>query len=376
MAYDEGMTWTGDIVRAEAGAAEAEIARVSGERDGLQARVLTLDAEVALRNEDIADRDAEIAALKARIVELTPLKPALRGLVTTDPGYLGNIPYAEFCSTKPRWKDVETPIDNMLAAHPGIGFRLRFMAGVHSPDWVKASSGGAIQHNPSTPNGGSGLVPRFWTENYFTDYMEFIAAVADRYEGNPQVVEITNALTTTVYAEPFILNADPATVTRYWNAVYRWADVHDSLMESMHGMMELFPTTRISLAGHGKWERIIDGKMNYDWPAERDVFNDLIDAYGPRLVLDDHGLGADDAIGTPQPADTATSWYNYMNGLEDTDQSYGWQFTLNGGPMSTAADMGVAMGACFLEFAAFEGLTSTKRRQIHDALLANAADKP
>ena len=385
--WDEQGKAMADAGRPYADAADAEITRLRAD----------LAACKTGRASDIASRDARIAALEERIAELeaakpkpptpTPsaLKPGLRGLVTTDPAYVAaNIPYATFASTKPKWRDHNpspdvfnfTSIDTMLAKYPKLKFRLRFMAGTHAPDWVKARSGGAIQHVPNTATGATGAVPRFWTENYYNDYMKFMKAIADKYESNPQVVEIPNSLTTTIYAEPFIINADPATVTRYWNAGYRFPLVQTNLMRSVQDMMRLFPTTRISLAGHGKWERIIDGKMNYDWPSLRGAFNELIDAYGPRLVIDDHGLGADDTIGTPQPRAVATGWYNYMAGLQPTDQTYGWQFTPKDYSMEVAAEMGVKMGARFLEFAGFNRIPEPKRQQLHNACIANGKDKP
>lgn len=374
------MTTSDDIasaVKPIADALDAELAAARSDVSEWRSRCETIEADLS----DACDR---IGELEAQIATADDLKPGLRGLVTTNPAYIPNIPYAEFASTKPRWKDIETApgvydfaaVDAMLAAYPSIKFRLRFMAGIHAPDWVKARSGGAIQHDPSTPNGGSGLVPRFWTENFFFDYMAFMRAIADRYEDNPQVVEIPNSLTTTVFAEPFILAADSATIDRYWAAGYRKEKVEQNLRASVDWMMDLFPTTRISLSGHGKWEHIVDGKFSASWPDERTVLNELSATYGARLVIEDHGLGPDDTAGTPQPRETATRWYDYMAGLRDTEQTYGWQFTLNNGSMATAADMGVAMGACFLEYAAFQALDETKRRQVHDALLANGAGKP
>jgi hypothetical protein len=372
-----------DSLLASADTYVAEIERLTAENLDLNAEADTYVTEITDLRERIANLRARVANLEAQLTP--PLKPGLRGLVTTNPAYVaGNIPYAEFASTKPRWADCNPEpgvyrfgaLDNMLATYPDLKFRLRFMAGKHAPDWVKARSGGAIEHNPNTTTGDTGMVPRFWTEEYYQDYMAFMAAIADHFEANPQVVEIPVSITTTIYAEPFILNADPATVTRYWNAGYRFDAVANNLRLSVVEMMALFPTTRISLAGHGKWERIIDGKMNYDWPVLRATYNELIDTYGPRLVLDDHGLGADDTPGVPQPRETATSWYNFMAGLQDTDLTYGWQFTPKDYSMTVAAEMGVRMGARFLEFAGFNAIPEPTRREIHDALLANAEGKP
>lgn len=382
------MVFDGAVVRAAVTEAEAEIATLRNDLAAQRVRTAAAEDGIAALNARIAELEALAPAARPRA-----LKPGLCGLITTNPDYVaGNIPYATFASTKPRWKDynpspevyVWSGVDNMLAKHPDLRFRLRFMAGIHAPDWAKARSGGAIQHEPNQSNGAAGMVPRFWTRSYFDDYMAFMAAVADRYESNPQVVEIPNALTTTAYAEPFILAADAATIDRYWAAGYRRDLVEQNLLRSVHAMMDLFPTTRVSLACHNKWEFIVqgsggpgDGQAASSWPDERTILNDLIDTYGPHLVLEDHGLGPTDPwFPVGEPRETADPLYAYMSGLRATPQTYGWQFTLNNGSMPVAADHGVAMGACFLEYAAFTALEPTLRRATHDALLANAAGKP
>ncbi|WP_281271701.1 hypothetical protein [Nocardioides immobilis] len=39
--------------------------------------------------------------------------------------------------------------------------------------------------------------------------------------------------------------------------------------------------------------------------------------------------------------------------------------------MSDAAWAGIDMGACYLEYAAFQQLSEDERRQVHDALVGN-----
>jgi hypothetical protein len=333
----------------------------------------------------------EGGATPATAVEATTLKPGLRGLVVTQPTALSTVPYADFGSMKLPWNTIEThpgvysfsQIDNALAAHPDVKFRLRFMAGIHAPTWVKDDSGGCVLIEPNSPNGNTGCAPRYWTDAFHADYVALMQAVAARYEGDPQVVEIPNSECTTIFAEPFILGADAPSVDRLWRAGYTKQGHDTCLRRSTSAMMSLFRTTRVSLAGHGKWQFIVQGRGGPDdgtsaasWEDERSLLNDLSSAYGSRLVLDDHGLGPDDAV-CPTPGEsrsTATSWYCYMSGLHASPAAYGWQFTLNGGSMAAAADAGVAMGACFLEYAAFQALDVVKRRQVHDSLLANCAD--
>ena len=319
------------------------------------------------------------------------LKPALRGLVVTKPPALDTVPYADFGSMKLPWNTVErqpgvydfSAVEAALADHPGVRFRLRFMAGIHAPQWVKDDSGGCVLIEPNSVNGNTGCTPRFWTDAFHADYLALMRAVAAKYESDPQVVELTNSECTTVYSEPFILGADNASIDRLWRAGYTKQGHDTCLRRSTSMMMGLFPTTRISIAGHSKWQFIVqgpggpdDGSYAASWEDERAMLNDLNNAYGNRLVLDDHGLGPDDTV-CPTPGEsrtTATSWYCYMSGLHASPSAYGWQFTLNGGSMEVAADAGVGMGACFLEYAAFQGLDVAKRREVHDDLITNCAD--
>jgi hypothetical protein len=332
-----------------------------------------------------ADDDDRSAARSAT------LKPALQGLVVTQPDALKTVPYADFGSMKLPWNLVEkregvydfSAVDTALANHPGVRFRLRFMAGIQAPTWVKDDSGGCVLIEPNSVNGNTGCTPRYWTDAFHNDYVDLMRAVAARYESDPQVVEITNSECTTVYSEPFILGADNASIDRLWRAGYTKQGHETCLRRSTATLVSLFPTTRISLAGHSKWQFIVqgpggpgDGIYAASWEDERAMLNDLSATYGSRLVLDDHGLGPDDEV-CPTPGEvreSAKSWYCYMSGLHASPSAYGWQFTLNGGSMTVAADAGVGMGACFLEFAAFQGLDTTKRREVHEELLDNCAD--
>ena len=310
--------------------------------------------------------------------------------MVTQPDSIKTVPYATFASVKLPWNTIETRpgtydfgyVDKVLREHPGQKFRLRFMAGINAPQWVKDHSGGCVDVRPDSPNGNTGCVPRYWTDNYHGDYVRLMTAVANRYESNPQVVEIANSECTTIFAEPFILGADGPSIDRLWSAGYTKAGHGQCLRQSTAALMTLFPTTRISLAGHTKWQFITPGPGGYgdgnyaaSWEDERSMMNELSAKYGAHLVFDDHGLGPDDPTCAPgQSAATATSWYCYMAGLSGSPQTYGWQFTLNGGSMTEAADAGVAMGACFLEFAAFQAIPEAKRRQVHQELIANCED--
>ena len=161
------------------------------------------------------------------------------------------------------------------------------MAGIHAPQWVKNHSGGCVDVKPDSANGNTGCVPRYWTDDYHADYVKLMTAVANRYEANPQVVEMANSECTTIYAEPFILGADGASIDRLWSAGYTKAGHGQCLRRSTDALMNLFPTTRISLAGHSKWQFITPGSgatatATYaaSWEDERAMLNELSTKYG------------------------------------------------------------------------------------------------
>src|SRR5829696_6516410 len=144
------------------------------------------------------------------------LKEASSGLVLTSPNALRLYPFIEHVTVQSAgWADLEprpgvydfSPIDRALQAlqrRPDAKARLRIYAGFRAPRWLDGVAG------PCVPIGGgvsgrSGCAPRFWTAAYLDRFERFMAAVAARYERNPQVTEVINPACSTVFAEPFIL---------------------------------------------------------------------------------------------------------------------------------------------------------------------------
>lgn len=312
--------------------------------------------------------------------EPPPLKPALAGLVVVEPRALATVPYADFGTITTTWKEVEPArgsfdfdaIDSILEEHPDVRFRLRIRTGRDAPYWLKQATDGCITVHPSTANGATGCVAKFWHPRFLQHYTGLMEEVARRYEDDAQVVDVANSACSTAYAEPFILGVDAASLVLLEEAGLTTPKHEDCITGSTDAMMTSFERTRISLAGHGTWEMTRDSS----WVAERDLLNRLRARYPYRLVLEDHGLGPDDEVcpAPGEPAGTAESWHCYLAGLAPEDTPHGWQLTLNDGSMSDAVWAGVRMGACYLEYAAFQQLSEDERREVHDALLANCED--
>jgi hypothetical protein len=305
------------------------------------------------------------------------LKPALAGLVVTEPHSLDTVPFAGFGTITTNWEDVEpsagsfdfSAIDQTLADHPGVKFRIRIRTGRDAPYWVKLATGGCVTVHPSTENGATGCTTRFWRAPFLRHYSGLMKEVARRYEADPQVVDVANSACSTAYAEPFILGVDDRSLALLEKAGLTTEKHRDCIVGSTEAMMSVFSRTRISLAGHGAWE-YVDGRS---WEAERDLLNELRERYPYRLVLEDHGLGPEDEV-CPipgQPPEEAKTWHCYLAGLPPGETPHGWQLTLNDGSMSDAVWAGVEMGACYLEYAAFQQLSEEEREEVHDALVGN-----
>jgi len=305
------------------------------------------------------------------------LKPALVGLVVTEPRALATVPYAGFGTINTTWAELEprkgdydfAAVEATLTGRPDIRFRLRIRTGHDAPAWLKDETGGCVPVEPSTVNGAPGCVARYWRPPFLERFALLMREVARRYEKDWQLVDVANGACSTAYAEPFILGVDEPSLARLAAAGLTRTRQRTCIQRSTAAMMTAFTRTRVSVAGHGAWE-LVDGRS---WEAERALLDQLRARYPGRLVLEDHGLGPDDEVcAVPgEPSATAASWHCYLTGLPAAETPHGWQLTLNDGSMSEAAWAGVEMGACYLEYAAFQQLSEDERRQVHDALVDN-----
>jgi hypothetical protein len=107
---------------------------------------------------------------------------------------------------------------NASGAH--LALKLRAFAGIQAPGWAKSIGGAPITVRDPHSN-ITGTVGRFWTAAFGQAYQDFETKLAAKYDGIPEVREVTISRCTTVNDEPFIRQiTDPTTVANLWNAGY------------------------------------------------------------------------------------------------------------------------------------------------------------
>ena len=150
------------------------------------------------------------------------LKPILGGLLDRN-----GVPPAAYVTSlggfvvSVHWSDVQpspdgsitsdNAIDRAITAvrqlnatyHVDLGLKLRVLAGVWAPPWVKNLGGHPILLlNPQ--GSAEGTIGRFWTDAFGRAYDRLESLLAAKYDGVPEIREVTISRCTTFYDEPFI----------------------------------------------------------------------------------------------------------------------------------------------------------------------------
>jgi hypothetical protein len=183
------------------------------------------------------------------------VKPLIRGLVdrnvappaaSLDASSI-NVAWSVLEPSKTGGIAANNPIDQALATGCAP-LRIRVLAGIATPTWVLADSGGGFPiTNPysNTP----GTAGRFWTTAYKTDYDNFESLLASRYENVPNIVEFVVSRCALFYPEPFILGTSVASNnTNLLAAGYTEAADHQCQQEEIDTARSDWPTARIGVS--------------------------------------------------------------------------------------------------------------------------------
>lgn len=256
----------------------------------------------------------------------------------------------------PGWDRVTAALRNQ----PDYKFRLRILAGLDAPDWVKRLDGGCI-HIEEPANQIPACVPRFWTNAYMQAYKGLMAEVARRYDREPRILDVVNSACTTTWAEPFIRTGwNRSANLALWHAGLNHETDRRCFERSMQVMDRRFQTTRISLATHLVWQIVVGPNspsgMSPSWQKERALLNQLRSRYGPKLVVQNNGLGGNEGCRPGEPLQSASSMWCWLASAPPPKgfQSEGpINLKASGSTIVDTVRRAIDMGGCFVEHNTF-----------------------
>lgn len=333
--------------------------------------------------------------LAAALMAQEAIKPHCSGLMSREGTPPASMPFIDSIVVMVAWNDLE-PFAGMFSGKGwneierartlGKKIRLRIMAGVHAPYFVKAignvtsadpkhvpmncvSSGIAIWN--SHDNTG-GFVPLFWLPEVLDRYEMLMREVALRYENAPEIVEIVNSACMTLYAEPFYrAHADRDSNERLSKAGLTFEKDRAAHERAIRIHASLFKRTRTSLAVNA-WD-IIDSIPPYQKSSFTPTYAFAAWArsiLGERLVLQNNGTGPDAGCfgGTP-----SSSHFCYLTAVQGPKGFQTRTAARLGGEegLWKTLDRALSMGADFVELPqGYQNYSAAKLMQ-YDALFEN-----
>lgn len=237
------------------------------------------------------------------------MKPAITGLI--DPfGY----PPASLVSSRTvsafvvmaNWRDlqplaggplvhpnaIDQAIEEARAAGGGLAVKIRFFAGVHSPVWALNLDGSPVDF-PATAAAPGGAVPRFWTPRFEQAYTDIQAKLAAAYDSVPEVREVTISECMTIFAEPFIRQAEQAANREALLAAgYTDSANQACLRNSIDTHRQVWRHTRSSLAFNPYQEIDADGSWHNNPSTTDSLMNYCRQRLGSACVLENNSVRA------------------------------------------------------------------------------------
>jgi hypothetical protein len=188
-----------------------------------------------------------------------------------------------------------------------LAVKLRIWQGADSPDWVKnlGAPAVAIVHKDRAITIG-----RFWSPEYRQAWRAFQLKLAEKYDAEPLIREVTNTSCSSVTDEPFVMNVsnkkekEIEAVEHLMKAGFTDAAYRDCLMQSANDYTG-WRTTSIDFPVGG-YRRIDNGKAEHDRRVDFEVMSAFRQALGARAILSNHALaGKEQSMGPRGVGETA-----------------------------------------------------------------------
>jgi hypothetical protein len=286
-------------------------------------------------------------------------------------GWVVNVTWASLQPTSGTAIASDNAIDQAIAlihstpAYGGMHLRIRIFAGIDSPSWVDAMSGGSVYiYNSAAGQGGQ--VPRFWTAPVEAAYAHLQVLLAAEYDTNPVIEDVTISGCMTVFAEPLIREVtDPTSVADLLAAGYTEA-ADQTCQEDAIAAQGVWTHTHSSIALNPYQAISGSGSVSID-----EAFTQTLMAYCHSTLGNRCTLG-NDSIRTASLGTQYDQMYSSMKGTGPTLYFQTAQASLVGNLQSTVL-WAIGEGANDVELpGGYSTLLTTTQMKADDlALIAN-----
>jgi len=311
------------------------------------------------------------------------VKPELSGLVdrTGAPpvalapymgGWVVNVTWASLQPTSGATIASDNAIDQAIAlihstpAYSAMHLRIRIFAGIDSPGWVDAMSGGSVYVFNSEADQG-GQVPRFWTAPVEAAYAHLQVLLAAEYDTNPVIEDVTTSGCMTVFAEPLIREVtDPTSVADLLAGGYTEA-ADQACQEDAIADQEVWTHTHSSIALNPYQAISASGSSSIDEAFTQSLMTYCHTTLGERCTL------GNNSIRTASLGPQYDQMYSSIKGAGPTLYFQTAQASLVGNLQSTVL-WAVCEGANDVELpTGYQSMLSAAQMKADDqALVANA----
>jgi hypothetical protein len=178
-------------------------------------------------------------------------------------------------------------VRNYNALHPAtpLSLRLRVWSGSDAPDWAKELGGPPItveQHNHLATIG------RFWSDAYQQAWRQLQSDLAERYDNEPLIHEVTMTSCTSISSEPFILPTDKFSIESLRSAGFTDSAYQHCLIEAWRDYAP-WVATRIEYP-FNPFRGIDSGQLIINWDFSNAVMNTWRQQMGERGILSNYDL--------------------------------------------------------------------------------------
>jgi len=177
-----------------------------------------------------------------------------------------------------------------LPATP-LAVTLRVWSGPTAPGWAKSLDGPpvAVQrvfwHQPEETI----TIPRFWSDAYRTKWAALQRQLAEKYDADPLIREVSDTSCSSLSDEPFVFPGDPVSLAHMHEAGFTDTLFRDCLARSVADYAG-WKTTRIQVTAN-PFRRTDSGKPVLAPNETGRILSTLRREFGQRIVLSNHAFG-------------------------------------------------------------------------------------